>query len=177
MSDLLKALESRVSPADWQLMAKHANVSADELKARLLGALENQAGGKLAAVASTPVLSAVTQSESCKSQSFEISLFKIIGLSGTLTLCGQSISDWSAELKICLLVAGAEVWCTSYKFDPHNLGVCFEPNLALAKAKLCFKLELKNNAACLNINGNACAWIFGWQCGDFDVTAFCLPLP
>lgn len=177
MSDLLKVLESRVSAADWQLMAKHANVGADELKARLLEAFENQEGEKLAALASTPILSDVTLSESCKSQSFEISLFKIIGLSGTLTLCGQSPTDWSAQLKICLLVAGAEVWCTNYKFDPHNLGVCFEPDLVLAKAKLCFKLEDKNNTVCLNINGNACAWIFGWQCGDFDVTVFCLPLP
>ncbi len=177
MSDLLKALESRVSAADWQSMAKHANVGADELKARLLEAFENQEGGKLAEVASTPILSDVTLSESCKSQSFEVSLFKIIGLSGTLTLCGQSPTDWSAQLKICLLVAGAEVWCTNYKFDPHNLGVCFEPDLVLAKAKLCFKLEDRNNSVCLNINGNACAWIFGWQCGDFDVTVFCLPLP
>lgn len=178
MSDMLKAVESRVSPADWQRMAKHAQIGPDELKAKVLKALQGHADGKDLAVARTfPVLSDATKKDSCHTQSFEISLFKIIGLSGSLTLCGDSSTDWSAELKVCLLLAGSEVWCTSYKFDPHNLGVCFEPSVGLAKARLCFNLELGVDKVCLHISGNACVWIFGWQCGDFDTTVFCLPLP
>lgn len=178
MSDILKALESRVSPADWQRMAMHAKIDPDELKAKVLKALQGHAAAKDLAVASDfPVLSDAIKNGSCHTQSFEISLFKIIGLSGSLTLCGDSSTDWSAELKVCLLLAGSEVWCTSYKFDPHNLGVCFEPSVGAAKARLCFNLELVGDKVCLRISGNACVFLFGWQCGDFDTTVFCLPLP
>lgn len=177
MSDLLKALESRVSPADWERMAKYANVSASVLKIKLLDALQNQGEVELTTAMPFPRLSDVTPVNDCTSQSFEISLFKIVGLAGTLTLCGdQSTKNWSAELKACLLVADSKVWCTSYRFDPHNISVCFEPNVGVAKAKLCFKLEIANDKICLNINGNACLWAFGWQCGNFDTTVFCLPL-
>ena len=173
MNDIQKAMESLVSDTDLAMMAKHANISPDELKAKLLDAVQNPD----AVAVPAPKLSDMKTQNSCHSQSFEVSLFKIIGVSGTLTLCGESSSDWSAELKACLMVAGSEVWCTTYKFDAHNLGVCFSPSVGIAKAKLCFNLQLSGDKACLNINGNACVWAFGWTCGDFDTTVFCLPLP
>lgn len=182
MSDLLKALESRVSSSDWQIMANHAGVSVDELKNNILHALVEEGNRQLSNKqedqgAAIPTLSSIQANGNCESQDFEISLFSIVGVKGSLTLCGSDSSDWSAELKLCLIVAGSSVWCTSYKFDPHNLGVCFSPSVGLAKAKLCFSLNIETNKVCLNLNGNACAWAFGWHCGSFDTSLFCIPLP
>jgi hypothetical protein len=173
-----KTIDFRVSDQDWQRMAKHAGIPAEELKAKVLDALASPEAFLARATPTTPVISGLTAAgDQCQSQSFEVSLFKIIGVAGTLTLCGTNTSDWSAELQVCLVVAGSKVWCTTYKFDPHNLGVCFSPSVGIAKAKLCFTIQIKNNSACLNISGNACVWGFGWKCGDFDTTVFCIPLP
>ncbi len=185
MSELLKALESRVSAGDWKRMAQYADVSADELKAKVLTALQDELEStaslkteQAAIVAPFPVLSDVEKSGECYTQDFEISLYKIVGLKGSLTLCADSSFDWSAELNVCLVVAGASVWCISYKFDPHNLGVCFEPNVGVAKAKLCFNIETKHDKVCLNLDGKACVLgFFGWNCESFDTTLFCIPLP
>lgn len=186
MSDFGTALSSRVSDADWKLMAAHAGKSPEELKAILSAGLEQHfllkqklqyAPAPTAKAAPSVSLAATTQSGDCNTQSFNITLFDVIGLSGTLTLCGTSTSDWSAQLKVCLVVLGAEVVCYQFAFDPHNLGVCWSPNVGIAKASICFNLEISSNKVCLNISGNACVWGFGWHCGDFNVTPFCLPLP
>ncbi|MGH1334531.1 MAG: hypothetical protein ACRBFS_00270 [Aureispira sp.] len=181
MSDLLKALESRVSSSDWELMANHAGVSVEELKNNLLSVLVEEGKRQLNNKQEDqgvviPVLSSIQANGDCETQDFELSLFKIIGVKGSLTLCGSG-SSWSAELKICLVVAGSSVWCTSYRFDPHNLSVCFSPSVGIAKAKLCFNLDIETNKVCLRLNGNACVWAFGWHCGSFDTSLFCIPLP
>lgn len=173
------SIEAKVGPEGWERMAKTAGVSVDELKERVIGAIESLGqDARTAALEPHPEVSALTKtSNDCDSQKFSISLFKVIGLSGELTLCGTSSSNWTASLRVCLIVAGAELWCTTYKFDPHNLGVCFSPNVGVAKADICFNLKLSSGKACLNISGKACYWAFGWSCGKFDTTVFCIPLP
>jgi len=175
---IAKSIDSHVSQADWDRMAKTAGIPADELKAKVVAALEDPQALLREAEVSLPTISDAKKTGSdCETQSFEVSLFKIVGLSGDLTLCGTSSSNWSAELKACLIVAGSKVWCTTYKFDPHNLSICYSPSVGVAKADLCFKIQIRGNRACLNISGKACVWGFGWRCGDFDTTVFCLPLP
>jgi hypothetical protein len=167
------------------LMAKNANLSPDELQDKVVQAYrlmeEDESPGALKAIPSIPVpsVSEIMTAGNCKSQTFEVSLFKIIGVSGTLTLCGNSSSDWSAEVKFCLLVAGASVFCRSFSLDPHNLSVSFDIDTAVANAKISFTLNIHNNKACFNIKGKACIWapFIGWKCADFDVTPFCIPLP
>lgn len=181
MSNLLKALESRVSASDWELMANHAGVSVDELKSNLLNTLVEEGQKQLkqyegAVTLPAPVLSKAVVSGDCETQNFEVTLFEIIGVRGSLTLCGTS-SNWSAELKVCLVVAGASVWCTTYTFDAHNLSICFSPSVGIAKAQLCFALNIERDKICLGLNGNACVWAFGWNCGSFDISLFCIPLP
>lgn len=182
MSNLLKALESRVSSSDWQLMANHAGVSVEELKKNILSVLAEEGQRQLNSKQeeegiATPVLSGIQADGDCERQDFELTLFEIIGVKGSLTLCGSGSSNWSAELKVCLVVAGSSVWCTTYRFDPHNLSVCFNPSVGIAKAKLCFSLTIETNKVCLNLSGDACVWAFGWHCGSFDVSLFCIPLP
>jgi hypothetical protein len=183
MDDFTRALDSRVSQADWDRMAGHAGMPAADLKKQVATALQGLATSPVALQAAAPAagfkLGAVgkTKSGQCNTQEFEISLFKIIGLSGSLTLCGTSSSDWSAELQACLIVAGAKVWCTTYTFNPHNVSICYDPNVGAAKAHLCFAIQISGNKACLNISGNACVWALWWHCGDFNTTPFCIPLP
>lgn len=184
MSDFRKALDTHVSDADWQLMSQSSGQSVHELKESIIPALEAYAQGDERLLAQMEAqegmhlnLTNAIMDGDCASQSFEISLFKIIGLKGELKLCGTSASDWTAELKICLIVAGSSVWCTSYTFNPHNVGVCFSPSVGLAKADICFSLEIRHDKACLNIKGKACVWGLGWHCGSFDKTPFCIPLP
>lgn len=180
MSDFTRAADSVIDQDDWARMAAHAKMSPQDLKNKILPVLEGMATPGLAAAQVTPTafqLPATTKAAQCETQRFEISLFRIVGISGTATLCGTGAHDWSLELKFCLVLAGAEVWCTSYKFDPHNLGVCFNIDIALLNGQICFKLLVDATKICLNLNGKLCVWALGWHCDQFDVTPFCLPIP
>lgn len=182
MSDYRKALDTVVSEQDWELMSKHAGLPAATLKEKIIPALEQSFQGSFLEAQGPGDLSQVklediAEAESCRSQSFEVSLFKIIGIKGTLKLCGTNSSNWTANLEFCLIVAGSSVWCTSYTFDPHHLRICFSPSVGIAKADLCFELQYGNGKICLNVKGQACVWAFGWTCGSFDKTLFCLPTP
>ncbi|HVW64653.1 MAG TPA: hypothetical protein VHB01_06520 [Nitrosospira sp.] len=182
MSDYATALDTVVSREDWERMAKHAGVSAAELKAKLVPALEGVFGRgapETTAVSNAPgvKLTAVEQEGDCRSQSFEVDLFSIVGVGGKLTLCGTNSHNWSAKLTTCLIVAGSSVVCQSYKFDPHDLSVCLNPNAAAAKAKLCYKLRFRHGKICMSVKGRACVWSFGWRCGSFSKALFCIGLP
>jgi hypothetical protein len=182
MSNYATALDTVVSQDDWERMSKHAGVSPAELKAKLIPALEGAFGeGAAETTAARNVpgvrLMAVEQKGNCSSQSFEVDLFSIVGVGGTLTLCGTNSRNWSAKLKWCLIVAGSEVWCTSYEFNPHDLRVCSSPRLGAVKAKLCYKLKPRHGKICVSIKGRACAWTFGWKCGRFNKALFCISLP
>lgn len=180
MSDLRNALNTIVSQDDWDLMSGHAGIAADKLKEQIISALEVNVSGGPQTTSLSPVTFTVPSSKQagpCETQDFEISLFKLIGVRGSLTLCGSGSSNWTAELKLCIILAGASVWCTTYKFDPQNLGVCFDINVGLANVNLCIKLMVSPKRVCLNLSGRACIWAFGWQCENFDTTPFCIPLP
>ncbi len=182
MSDFLKALDAHVSQADWDRMATHAGIPAADVKAKVVAGLQAFiAGAPVAANAQTALpafkLGTPSTSGSCTTQTFDITLYDIIGIRGSLTLCGTSPDDWSAELQVCLVVAGASVWCTNSKFDSHNLGICFDINVAVAKVHLCFVLVIGSGRICFNINGQACVWAVWWHCENFNITPFCIPLP
>jgi hypothetical protein len=182
MSNYATALDTVVSEDDWERMAKHAGVSAAQLKAKLIPALEvafGEGAPEATAAKNTPGvrLTAVEQDGDCRSQSFEVDVFSIVGVSGKLTLCGTNSHNWSAKLTTCLVVAGSPLVCQSYKFDPHDLSVCLNPNAAAAKAKLCYKLKLRHGKICATLKGRACVWSFGWRCGSFNKALFCMSLP
>lgn len=181
MSDFATALDTVISEDDWERMSKHAGLSPAELKAKLSPALERAFGES---AAETTVagnipgarLTAVEQKGNCSSHSFEVDLFRIVGVGGILTLCGTNSRNWSAKLKWCLIVAGSEVWCTSYEFNPHDLRVCSSPRLGAVKTKL-YKLKPRYGKICASIKGRACVWTFGWKCGSFNKALFCMSLP
>jgi hypothetical protein len=183
MTDFSKALDTMITDADWARMAKEADMPASDLKEKVMTELAavfegtadaGRVGNDVGNLEFT--LGEAKESGECHTQEFEISLYKIIGLSGELTLCGTSMDDFSAELKFCLVVAGAKVWCASYSFDPHNLSVCFSPDVGAAKAQICFHLRPRGNSLCLAISGEACIWTIWWQCERFDETLFCIPI-
>ncbi|MDN3380747.1 MULTISPECIES: hypothetical protein [unclassified Pseudoalteromonas] len=187
MTDLKKSLQTMVSDKDWEMMAKHAGMSAAEIKKHVIKAIEKDAtkgmlngfsesAGAIGEIDNITLGTLSKAKNECLTQDFEVSLFKIIGIKGTLTVCGSSTNDWTATLKVCLIVAGASVWCTQYTFDPHNISVCFSPSVGLAKADLCFRIEIHNNKVCLGLSGKACYWAFGWKCANFNETLFCIPL-
>lgn len=183
MSDLTKALNTLVSEKDWEAMSVHAGIPTSKLKSRIqdaISALVSEGADLEDSRAEAPLaglkLGDLQKEGDCFTRDFEVSLFKIVGIKGSLTVCGTSTSDWTAELKVCLTVAGASVWCTSYKFNSHNLGVCFSPNVGLAKAELCFKILIHSDKVCLGVSGKACYWAFGWHCASFDETLFCIPI-
>lgn len=182
MSDLNTALDTFASDEDWTMMAEHAGIPAPELKAKVMGAIANLTGDAsngLTSQEGAPIsdlaLTTAQTNDDCISQDFSVSLFEIVGIKGTLKVCGKNASNWSAKLEVCLTVAGASVWCTSYAFGTHNLSVCFSPSVGIAKANLCFDIERHSNKICLNISGNACYWRFGYKCANFDETIFCIP--
>lgn len=110
-------------------------------------------------------------SNDCLERTFDVSLFKVVGVSGKITLCGLGTSDWMAQLHLSLDVAGSSVWSTDYTLSARNSSVCFSPDLFVVKGRLCVGLVGSN--LCFNINGNICYWGFGWQCADFNQTLFC----
>src|SRR5262245_3340726 len=87
MGDYKRALDTVVSKEDWELMSTHAGVSASELKANIIPALEGAFGE--GAPDTTAVngsggvkLGEVEQEGKCSSQSFEVTLFSIVGVRG-----------------------------------------------------------------------------------------------
>ncbi|CAK8713166.1 hypothetical protein GCAAIG_02485 [Candidatus Electronema halotolerans] len=177
--DTLQAVSSHVSEKDWQMMAAHADMPVDKLKEQILSAISRDAAEPAtaapmvrAAAARMPVLGALKTVDNCKTQPFEVSLYKIVGIGGELKVCGTP-SDWQAELKVCLIVAGAKVWCTSYNFDSHNVTVGFHPNVGLAGADLSLTLSFDVHKICLSAAGSVW-YIFGKE--SFDQRLFCIPM-
>lgn len=154
-------------PAEsWEMLAKLAKTTPEDLKGKYEALL---AQGPQRAV-SVAVGEAASDGD-CVGRDFNVSLFGIVGISGSVNFCGSSSSDWSATVHLCLDVAGSSVWCTDYTLSPQNVSVCFNPDLAAVKAKLCIGIVGANH--CFNVNGNACYWAFGWHCEDFNETLFC----
>ena len=155
-------------PAEaWAKLAQTANATPEEFKAKYEALLAN--GPELSQVAVN--VGEGQASGDCVKRTFDVSLFKVVGISGYIEFCGSSSSDWSANVHICLDVAGSSVWCTDYTLSPQNLSVCFNPDLALVKGQLCIGIVGANH--CFNIHGNVCYWGFGWHCADFNQTLFC----
>jgi hypothetical protein len=163
-----KQAVANVSDADWQHLAKIANKDADTLKNNYMKAIEDHPKNANSIQVST---TDAIEEGSCVRRKFDVSLFKVVGVSGEVKFCGSSGSDWEAHVHICLNVAGDSVWCTNYKLSPHDAHVCFHPHLVVAKAQLC--IGIKGQRSCFNISGNACYWGFGWHCADFDENLFC----
>ena len=90
MSDLVKALNTMATDADWQRMAVHAGMPARELKEHVTQAIEREFG-RGATTSSVPEghLAALSLGDAlkrgdCETKDFEASLFKIIGIKGSL---------------------------------------------------------------------------------------------
>ncbi len=175
--DKLQAISSHVSEKDWQMMAAHADMPVDKLKEKILSAVKADLDQPAALMASAPmarvpVLGTLKATDDCKTLPFEVSLFKIIGIGGELKVCG-TIEDWQAEFKQCLMVACANVWCTSYNLDSHNVSVGFHPSVGLAGVDLTFTLSVDAHKICLRVSGSA--WYI-FDKASFDQTLFCIPM-
>lgn len=110
----------------------------------------------------------------CISRTFEISFFKALGLKVEVKFCPQAGGGWEATLTANLLVLGSSVWETTYTLTSSRASVCFEPELLVAKGKLCFEISERGSELCFRVYGNACYWRpFEWECADFDETPFC----
>lgn len=164
-----KTLTQGITNDDWAKLARQANTTPEKLRSQYEALLANHPEG-LREI-SVNVTESKASSGDCVRRDFEISLFKIVGVSGYVEFCGSSGSDWKATFKICLTLAGSSVWCTEYTLSSQNASICFHPDLALVKADLC--IGIVGSRLCFNIKGKACYWAFGWHCAEFNETLFC----
>lgn len=179
MSDLRQAIELKMGDAEWEDMARVAGEDTTALKEKIIVALEQYDKGEGIVERKGVRLSEAPPSEvkkGCQSQRYAFDIWGVVGISGTLTLCGSDMNDWYADMRLCLVVASSEVWCTTYRFDNTHLEVCVNPNVGVAKANICAGISQNGTRLCLHLSGSGCYWIFGWRCGDFDVTPVCLRL-
>ena len=181
MSDFLKLVDAQVSAEDWQLMAKHAGMPADELRTKILGGLsqnQNEArqSQNISALQEMSLSDVETDADGCQTVKVDIPL-PVPGLSTkvTATFCFKSATDWSARIEICLVVFGQTVRCQSFTLDPHHTEVCLKFDVFLASLKVCLSLVFRPGRICLNISGEAC--LVGAGCEKFDETIFCIPIP
>ena len=185
MTDILSRLESRVSEDEWKRISAYAGISVAELKKKVAEAHQDTDGGVVAAQAATPPKPTVRIGQpvkvgGCTREDFDIGISSLLELKGYVEICFESITNWSGEVHIDVYVAGINVWGTTYKVDPNNLGVCYEFNFALAKGKICIGVVVGDDKICINLNGNICVWDtwhWDWLCWPFDVTPVCIPLP
>jgi hypothetical protein len=156
--DIKKAMEG-ISQEDFEKAAESAGISVEELKEKYKAAL----------MARTSVATAANSD--CNRRDFKISIFDIIGVGGFIEFCGTA-DKWSADLHVCLIAAGAEVWCADYKLNNDEASVTIGPNVGIAKADLTIGIRGPN--ACFFVGGEACVWAIGWTCGTMDRTdLFC----
>jgi len=185
MSDLRKSIETTVTEAEWEMMAKEAGLEPALLKEKILTGLEGISQEaypmiREAEIPHKPALRLLNVSElkdsNCKSQKFEISIYKIIGASVEVNLCGTNSTNWSADVKVCLIIAGSCVLSRSFRLDPHNIETCLTLEAGVGWLRICVGLRQRGNKLCVRAHGKGCLWALGWRCADFDVEPVCFVL-
>jgi hypothetical protein len=164
----IKTLTEGISADDWAQLAKFAKTSPEDLKRRYEARLAEHPQNlqKIEIKLGDPV-----RSGDCLTQPFNIGLFNIIGLSGSVQFCENGGNDWSATGHVSLDVAGSSVWSTDYTLSPNNTSVCYHPSFFAVKADLCF--GIMGDKHCFTVSGDACYWAGTWNCGNFDKTVYC----
>ncbi len=179
--DLRKSVDNLVTEAQWKMMSEQSGLEPAVLKEKILTQLENFVDQGLADVPYTQSVRILEPStdlvkDNCKTLSFGIDIFKIVGMSAEITLCGDS-SWWTAEVKVCLILAGACVLSRTFTLDPYTLETCLTLEAGVAWARICIGLEQRGNRLDVRTHGKGCYWFFGWNCDTFDVTPVSFPLP
>ncbi|HIE00836.1 MAG TPA: hypothetical protein EYP59_11210 [Thiotrichaceae bacterium] len=181
-SDFRKSIDNSVTEAEWEMMAKEAGLEPALLKDNILTGLEGISQEAYPMIRETEdshkqalrLLDVPELKDSnCKSQPFEISIYKIIGASVEVNLCGTNLTNWSADVKVCLIIAGSCVLSRSFRLDPHNAETCLTLELGVGWLRICVALRQRGNKLCVRAHGKGCLWVLGWHCANFDVEPVC----
>jgi hypothetical protein len=166
--DPVKSPIAAISESQWSRLAQLAKVTPQEIQSRYQQFVETH----------TPQVRTLEvkigkpeKSGECTKKEFDLSLFKLLGIKGFLELCGGG-DNWTLKVHVCLILLGMELWCTDFTLSPQNTHVCFDVDLWLVNAKLCF--GVRTSRVCFYVSGRACYFDGGWNCESFDETILCL---
>jgi hypothetical protein len=157
-----------IDQAHWDRLATLTGKPVEEIQAKYIEFVDSMPRplSQLKVTAGDSVRTA----DDCEEKNFDISILDVIGIRLGVKFCGEG-SDWSAQIKLCLLAFGSELSCYEFTLSPQDTRICLKPNFGIAKFEICVGVRGPN--ACLFIEGQACVWTFGWHCADFDQTLFC----
>lgn len=167
MADQKQVIES-IGAEKWERLAELTEKPASELQSKYADFVDSLPRP----LPKTQVTStkAKKTTDDCTEKNFDISLLDVIGIRLGVKFCGDS-SDWSADVKLCLLAFGDELSCYNLHLDSQNAEICLSPNFGIAKFQIC--VGLRGSNVCLYVKGEACFWAFGWHCADFNEQLFC----
>jgi hypothetical protein len=169
MLEIAKHSITAIPEDEWQDVAKRIGVNPDQLKKDYEAVISDPRNLREMSVN----IGQQVKSDDCVSTPFEFSFFKVLGIKGEVKFCGTNTSNWTATVDVCLTLLGNQVACHKFELDSTHLEYCYNIDVRLAKAKVCFGVNTRD--LCLYTRGKACAWALGWHCQDFDQRIICLP--
>ena len=159
---------STITDEQWAELAKLSGLPPDEVKRRYADAISQDEA--LGAAEGEVVLGTPETLDRCKVQPFSASIWKIVGVNGTLKLCGPE-SDWS--LTAVLNFTAADVPVATRKYTLSRRKAEIQDKFELFAVRASYKLGMKTDGWCVYLGGSVGYWKGKWYDHRFDKTLFC----
>ena len=156
-----------ITDAQWAEFAKESGLPPEEAKRRYLDAASHDDG---VALSQDVTLGQMVTVDRCKEQPFNASIWKIIGVKGSMKLCGPE-SDWVLTLTITFIVAGMDVATRTYTLSKKKAEVHDTIELFVFRAS--YTIALTTDRWCVKIGGSVGYWKGTWHDHGFNKTLFC----
>ncbi len=159
---------SEITDDQWVELAKESGLAPDEFKRHYVDAISRDEA--LGAEPGEVTLGTLETVQRCKKQDFSADVWKIVGVNGTLTLCGPE-SDWSLTPVINWTVANVKVWTRKYTFSKAKQEI--HDGFELVAVRASYTLGIKTDGWCVYVKGSAGYWKGTWKDSKFDKTLLC----
>lgn len=157
-----------ITEEQWAELAKASGLPPDEVRRRYIEAITQDEA--LGAAEAEVVLGTPETLDRCKVQPFSASIWKIVGVNGTLKLCGPE-SDWSLTTVLNFTAADVRVMTREYTLSRRKAEIHDEFELFAVRAS--YKLGLKTDGWCVYLGGSVGYWKGKWYDHGFQKTLFC----
>ena len=173
-TQLVQALDERISSEDWAAMAAQSDLSGPELRREILEGIVDYDLGLFSEKQLAVRVSEEIAAGECTSKDFEISAADLVAIGGTVKLCGGS-SDWSMDIDLYVKVAGSKIGEYKIRLNSEGMDNCISMESLFCKGKYCAKADVHSDKICFTLYGAICLWLGGWKCLDFNTGPICIP--
>ncbi len=160
-----------ITDAEWAEIAKESGLAPAEVKRRYLDALgRDDLVGADAPGEPVVSLGEMVTLARCKEQPFEASIWKMIGIKGSMKLCGPE-DNWSMTLKLIFVLAGVDVASRTYTLSKKKAEMHDTIELFVFRAS--YTIGMTTDKWCVVIGGTVGYWKGKWFDHGFKKKLFC----